>query len=1573
MFTAVKQAHPPTAVDFAVPCSLVPNGRRNLAVVKNTVLELYELRVQSDDTQPDQPISYARLELRHSTALFGKIAQVAAIRPSGSATDRLLLAFDYGNLSIVAWDPVRFDFSTVAIQSFADSSMLVGRGAAVMIPPMLRSDPQNRCAAMLVHGLHLHIVPIAAQYQRIHMDDKLTDEDGGAKENYVIDLEGMGITDIKDFQFLAGTLEPTVCILYGTPTWTGRLAEGRATMAVRTLSLSLQSREQTEIWSATELPYNSTLLSPVAPPFGGAMLVANNTIWYLNTTTRIAVAVNEFGLDDLQACRVTASLGGPHDLSDVAISLQACCVSFLDGTHALLNLSRGQMFCVELVTEVRSVVSFAINREAAGVLVSCTCKLSDQLVFLGSRLADSQLVEFKRHEQTDDEQTAVKQSATSIIQSMDMNQSVKEALNLILMELRVALDRASTKVAVGEAITRAEPKLVSFLAEHGTELPGLREVCKQLLISCGWDTEHDRWSGSVESEEPGAEEKDWAGKKAAIADLDEAVESLSVFKRRRVGKAATDFDDDLFGTMDMQNKRDVSGLPPGHSQIRSTKSFVYTPWDTLPNIGPISDFVVGKSHLSASGGGRLEEIVTCSGSSKNGALYVLHRDVRPQVHSTIPLPGCRAIWSVQHMKTQESWNLPKPEPEDDDEEEMEETVYHAFVLLSMEETDQTMVLKAGTDGLNTLDGDTGGFVIDEETVMAGNASKGRHIVQVCRSRVVLLDDSLSASEYVVESDSTDTSDVPPFICSAAISDPYILLYLSNSSSVLLKANASTGQLERVSVQFGEANITSVALFVDLSSTWLYSWGGRTALTGAAVQNDDASHGALTQGPGIVKAEKPVAAVESAATSGMDVELDDEEMDIFGDSEPSAKPEATGMLEDAAVDSTEASHGPDLPNRHFCVVSREGGVVEIFLIADEDSTPRLERVFLCDVPPVCSNLHDSRVGDASRRESAVGTTVDGTPGLARASSTGAASTSAEIREIHVHVLDEDLSRPVMACVLDTGNVLLHRAYSYDNTEGNIESDFVSGQKPIAFSAIEHDHLFAPTKREREALQAEGGDGDQVIATGTMMTSRVVAFDRVGGHGYEPGHSGFFIGGARPAWVLCEKECVRVHPMRTDGNIRSFSGLHIPPTEQAFVTLNSRSELKICKLHPDVQLGGPWPSRKIGLKATAHKVVYHDATGTYAVVTSTQMSAEKETKAPVTNADGVVEEPEEEEIDEGPKAKRLPRIAEKFEVRLMAPQRDWNCVDRYEFKADEHVLVIRSLKLTESKEDRRREKQVEMLGIGTGMCRGEDNSCEGRLILLAVEATLSGDQIVEQYIKEEKGPVCSMAQVQSEYVVATAGTGIDPNHRGATIIVHKFKMDDEGKGRLTPAAFYHNEVYAAHLTTIKGANIVLMGDPYKSVNCLAWRIKGKRIELLARDYQALEVDASTFVLDGSKRLNIICSDSKENLQIFTLPTEAAGLAASGKGKRLQVTGQFHLGTKVLQFALHHLEADDSGGSGVAHDPKKLAVIYAGLDGSIGTCCMPPSPRKTRWGRAWVAFMFATCFLLCAPSCRIRGPSR
>ena len=141
---------------------------------------------------------------------------------------------------------------------------------------------------------------------------------------------------------------------------------------------------------------------------------------------------------------------------------------------------------------------------------------------------------------------------------------------------------------------------------------------------------------------------------------------------------------------------------------------------------------------------------------------------------------------------------------------------------------------------------------------------------------MLLDDSLSASVYSVESDEADTSDVPPFICSAAIADPYVLLHLSNNSAVLLKADAATGKLERVAVSFGATDITSLSLFEDMNSAWLSTWGARTGLTGAPMEDVAASSGAVKDEPGTGKSEEAAPAA-GAASSAADVELDDEEM------------------------------------------------------------------------------------------------------------------------------------------------------------------------------------------------------------------------------------------------------------------------------------------------------------------------------------------------------------------------------------------------------------------------------------------------------------------------------------------------------------------------------------------------------------------------------------------------------------------------------------------------------------------------------------------------------------------------
>jgi hypothetical protein len=129
------------------------------------------------------------------------------------------------------------------------------------------------------------------------------------------------------------------------------------------------------------------------------------------------------------------------------------------------------------------------------------------------------------------------------------------------------------------------------------------------------------------------------------------------------------------------------------------------------------------------------------------------------------------------------------------------------------------------------------------------------------------------------------------------------------------------------------------------------------------------------------------------------------------------------------------------------------------------------------------------------------------------------------------------------------------------------------------------------------------------------------------------------------------------------------------------------------------------------------------------------------------------------------------------------------------------------------------------------------------------------------------------------VASAGTAIDPTHRGCTIIIHKWLYKDvsgEFVPRLEPAVFYMKGIgYISTLSTIKGTSIVIFGDAFKSVHLLMWREKGKRLDLLARDYWPLETCATSFALDGSKHLNVIVADAKQNLQIMTLPSDEAGL--------------------------------------------------------------------------------------------------
>ena len=135
-------------------------------------------------------------------------------------------------------------------------SVQLGKGMSSN-PPLVRVDPDNRCAAMLIHNTRLAILPF--QQDELARSDKkqATGWDcvcvcvcvsvsvqqlavcnitncyvlsaffppiSSVFPSYIVDLTTVSdkVAQVRDIQFLYGYNKPTLCVLYETvPTWAG--------------------------------------------------------------------------------------------------------------------------------------------------------------------------------------------------------------------------------------------------------------------------------------------------------------------------------------------------------------------------------------------------------------------------------------------------------------------------------------------------------------------------------------------------------------------------------------------------------------------------------------------------------------------------------------------------------------------------------------------------------------------------------------------------------------------------------------------------------------------------------------------------------------------------------------------------------------------------------------------------------------------------------------------------------------------------------------------------------------------------------------------------------------------------------------------------------------------------------------------------------------------------------------------------------------------------------------------------------------------------------------------------------
>uniref|UniRef100_A0A672NFC5 Cleavage and polyadenylation specificity factor subunit 1 n=1 Tax=Sinocyclocheilus grahami TaxID=75366 RepID=A0A672NFC5_SINGR len=377
MYAVYRQAHPPTAVEFAVYCNFISSQEKNLVVAATSQLYVYriiydvEVRWGGDGKSRKE-----KLEQVASFSLFGNVMSMASVQLAGTNRDALLLSFKDAKLSVVEYDPGTHDLKTLSLHYFEEPELREGFVQNVHIP-MVRVDPENRCAVMLVYGTCLVVLPFRK--------DTLTDDQEGIVgegqkssflPSYIIDVRELDekLLNIVDMKFLHGYYEPTLLILFEpNQTWPGRVAVRQDTCSIVAISLNIMQKVHPVIWSLSNLPFDCTQAMAVPKPIGGVVVFAVNSLLQTSGTTAFPLRPQE----------------------EVKITLDCSQASFITSDKMVISLKGGEIYVLTLITDgMRSVRAFHFDKAAASVLSTCMTTMEAGYLFLGSRLGNSLLLRY---------------------------------------------------------------------------------------------------------------------------------------------------------------------------------------------------------------------------------------------------------------------------------------------------------------------------------------------------------------------------------------------------------------------------------------------------------------------------------------------------------------------------------------------------------------------------------------------------------------------------------------------------------------------------------------------------------------------------------------------------------------------------------------------------------------------------------------------------------------------------------------------------------------------------------------------------------------------------------------------------------------------------------------------------------------------------------------------------------------------------------------------------------------------------------------------------------------------------
>ena len=312
--------------------------------------------------------------------IHGRVATLALFKPPLAARHLIFLATERGAFCVLGYDSAKGELVTQAMGDLTDR---IGRPAECGQIGIV--DPECRVAGAHLYDGLFKCLPL--------------DRTGQLREAFNVRLDELQVVDVA---FLHGCARPTIAVLH---------QDAKEARHVKTYEVDLKTKDLVAgPWAQADLEGGTSTIIPVPAPLGGAILLGETVIVYVNGGgARASTAPDDQNDQNAFASargKAPASVAPREDARERSANGAATtravatrAAPFMahgavdaDGSRVLLSDSAGVLHLLVLAHDGEQVTGLKLEPLGETSIASAISYLDNGVAFVGSAYGDSQLV-----------------------------------------------------------------------------------------------------------------------------------------------------------------------------------------------------------------------------------------------------------------------------------------------------------------------------------------------------------------------------------------------------------------------------------------------------------------------------------------------------------------------------------------------------------------------------------------------------------------------------------------------------------------------------------------------------------------------------------------------------------------------------------------------------------------------------------------------------------------------------------------------------------------------------------------------------------------------------------------------------------------------------------------------------------------------------------------------------------------------------------------------------------------------------------------------------------------------------